>query len=133
MENSTAFPSIEQMNKLLSEILDEIPKVFFDDLHGGILLIPEAKCHAESEPNRPLFIMGEYSRSRLGNQIKIYYGSFEKVYPKATEAKLRELLKKTLIHEFTHHLEYKAGLKALEVEDAKQLHRYRSKKSGQKS
>lgn len=128
MDNSKTFPTLERANELLSEIIDEIPEVFFDDLHGGILLVPGEKLHADSEPNRPLYIMGEYTRSPLGNQIKIYYGSFEKVYPIISELKLRERLKKTLIHEFTHHLEHKAGLKALELEDKVQLERYRSKK-----
>ena len=128
MDTSQAFPSLETANEILSEILDEIPAPFFDELHGGILLDPGLKLHAESEPNRPLYIMGEYSRSPLGNQIKLYYGSFKNVYPNVSESKLRALLKKTLIHEFTHHLEYKAGLKALEVEDREQLKRYRSRK-----
>lgn len=128
MDNSKTFPTLEKANELLSEIIDEIPAAFFDDLHGGILLVPSEKLHADSQPNRPLYIMGEYTRSPLGNQIKIYYGSFEKVYPSISEVKLRDRLKKTLIHEFTHHLEHRAGLKALELEDKIQLDRYRSRK-----
>ena len=41
----------------------------------------------------------------------------------AIEEKLRE----TLYHEFTHHLESLGGEKGLEIEDAENLARYRSK------
>lgn len=125
MDTHTTFPSFEKANEILAEILDELPALFFEELHGGILLVPDLKLHPESEQAHPLYIMGEYSRSPLGNQIKIYFGSFQKVHPNASESQLRERLRKTLIHEFTHHLEYKAGLKGLEVEDAKDLKRYR--------
>ncbi|HAS72544.1 MAG TPA: hypothetical protein DCS67_00190 [Clostridiales bacterium UBA8960] len=128
MTQTGQFPTLDRANELMSEIIDEIPSAFFDDLHGGILLSPDKKMHRDSQVNRPLYIMGEYVRDVLGNQIKIYYGSFECIYPNTTETKLRELLKKTLLHEFTHHLEYKAGLKDLEVKDAEDLKRYRSKK-----
>lgn len=127
MSNTSLFPSMDRVNEILSEIIDEIPTAFFDDLHGGILLDPLKKLHKDSETHRPLYVMGEYARNVLGNQIKIYYGSFECVYPNIKETVLRDLLKKTLLHEFTHHLEYKAGLKGLEVKDAEQLKQYRSK------
>lgn len=123
-----SFPTMERVNALLDEIADEIPIEFFTDLHGGILLVEAPKKHVESRENQPLFIMGEYVRNVMGCQIKIYYGSFQNIYPHASEEKIRAELKKTLVHEFTHHLEYKAGLKGLEVKDAHQLNAYRNKK-----
>ena len=127
--HSLDFPEYEVVKEILSEILDEYPEVFFEALHGGVLLENLVKYHPESVPNKPLYIMGEYIRSPLGNQIKIYYGSYKKVYPSITLSKLRETLKKTLSHEFTHHLEYKAGLKDLEIEDQRNLESYRARKS----
>ena len=127
--HSLNFPEYDVVKEILSEILDEYPEVFFEALHGGVLLENLVKYHPESAPNKPLYIMGEYIRSPLGNQIKIYYGSYKKVYPSITLSKLRETLKKTLSHEFTHHLEYKAGLKDLEIEDQRNLASYRARKS----
>ena len=127
--HSLNFPEYDVVKEILSEILDEYPEVFFEALHGGVLLENLVKYHPESVPNKPLYIMGEYIRSPLGNQIKIYYGSYKKVYPSITLSKLRETLKKTLSHEFTHHLEYKAGLKDLEIEDQRNLASYRARKS----
>lgn len=127
--HSLEFPEYEVVKELLSELLDEYPEVFFEALHGGVLLDAHTKYHPESVPNKPLYIMGEYIRSPLGSQIKIYYGSYKCVYPMITLAKLRETLKKTLSHEFTHHLEYKAGLKDLEIKDHRNLESYRSQQS----
>lgn len=118
------FPSLDEIEVALSEIIDDIPKAFFDELNGGIVLFDNFKMHPESKPGKPLYIMGEYVIDRLGRQIKIYYGSFKKVHYGLTLEKLRTLLKKTLIHEFVHHLEGKAGLKGLEVEDANYLKQY---------
>ncbi len=121
------FPTMERINELLSEIADEIPSDFFIELHGGIILVEPPKLHADSQEQRPLYIMGEYVRNNLGCQIKIYYGSFQKIYTYASEEKIRTELKKTLIHEFTHHLEHRAGLRGLEIKDAQQLKAYRAK------
>lgn len=121
------FPSMDEVNAILSDLADEIPSDFFIELHGGILLIEPPKMHPDSQTGRPLYIMGEYVRNNLGCQIKIYYGSFKKIYPTASINHLRDALKETLIHEFTHHLEHRAGLRGLEIKDAKMLSDYKKK------
>lgn len=118
------FPTLSEIEVRLSEIIDDIPKAFFDELNGGIVLLDQAKLHPDTKPGRPLYIMGEYVIDRLGKQIKIYYGSFKNVYPNLSGEKLTDLLRKTLIHEFVHHLEGRAGLKGLEIEDAIYLKKY---------
>ena len=123
----TEFFTVEEVNAMLNEIADEIPSPFFDELHGGIILVEPPKMHPESREGHPLYIMGEYVRNNLGCQIKIYYGSFKQIYPNASAKHFREALKNTLIHEFTHHLEYRAGLRGLELKDAKQLNDYKKK------
>lgn len=124
------FPSVQEVEQILSEIIDEIPDPFFEGLNGGIILIESPKSHPQSQAQLPLYIMGEYVTNALGKQIKIYYGSFKKVHPNASLESLRALLKHTLIHEFTHHLEYRAGLRILEIQDAKDLQRYKSNLKG---
>ena len=44
------------------------------------------------------------------------------------EEEFKERLKKTLFHEFTHHLESLAGERDLEIEDERQLAAYRREK-----
>lgn len=121
------FPSFEEFQEKLEEVIDEIPSEFFKELSGGIVLMDQIKFHYESKPKQPLCIMGEYHRSVLGSQIKIYYGSFKRVHKNIEPEDLYEKLKNTVIHEFTHHLEHRAGLKDLEIKDKKRLESYRTK------
>jgi len=71
--------------------------------------------------------MGEYVRSMAGRHIVIYYGSFEKVYNGYPIEIIEEKLRKTLYHEFIHHLESLAGERGLEIEDAENLAKYKDK------
>lgn len=121
------FPSLQKFQELLEEIIDEIPAEFFNELSGGIILMDQVKFHTESKPKQPLCIMGEYHRTVLGCQIRIYYGSFKHVYNNIEPKDLYGRLKETVIHEFTHHLEYRAGLKDLEIKDKKRIESYRTK------
>lgn len=120
------FPSIDEIHNILDNIAEEIPNEFFKELNEGIVLLPQYKYHPESRSTRPLYIMGEYSRSQTGRNIKIYYGSFKKVYKGQSEGYIYDRLKETLLHEFTHHLESLAGEKGLEIKDAIDLEKYRN-------
>lgn len=119
------FPTIEQVYDMLEHISDEIPQDFYKELSGGVVLVEYTKKHAETRPDYPLYIMGEYQRSNLGRQIIIYYGSFKNAYRHLSEKKLYERLKETLLHEFTHHLENLAGERGLEMKDAERINSYR--------
>jgi predicted Zn-dependent protease with MMP-like domain len=122
--NMNGFPSIEEINEILDEITLEIPNEFFRELNEGIVLLPEFKVHKKSKENAPLYILGEYHRSITGRHIKIYYGSFKKVYDNRNIDFIRKRLKETLLHEFTHHLESLAGESDLEKEDMNDLREY---------
>ncbi|MCC5909633.1 MAG: metallopeptidase family protein, partial [Clostridiaceae bacterium] len=113
------FPSIDEVHDMLDEIAEEIPKDFFKELNQGILLLPQHKIHPESRTGDKLYIKGEYHRSITGRQIKMYYGSFERLYQGISRTRLYQKLKDTLLHEFTHHLESLAGEKGLEIKDAR--------------
>lgn len=120
------FPDIDRVNEILNEIADSIPNELYKGLSAGIVLLENAKVHKEAIDDN-LYILGEYSRSHLEKQIKIYYGSLKKVYPLISEEKLKEKLKDVLIHELTHHLEYRAGIRDLEIEDKLYIKSYKEK------
>lgn len=120
-----SFPTIDEVNDILDEIAEELPQDFFKELNKGIVLLPEYKLHRESRDPNKLYIMGEYARDITGRHIAIYYGSFEKVHYGLSIEALKEELKDTLLHEFTHHFESLAGEKGLEIEDARDMERYR--------
>ena len=119
------FPIIDEVHNMLERIVEEIPKEFFKELNEGVVLLPEIKIHPDSESDN-LIIMGEYSRSFTGRNIRIYYGSFKRVYNGLSNEEVYEKLKHTLLHEFTHHLESLAGERGLEIKDEIALKKYKA-------
>ncbi len=119
---------IDRFEVILDDIAGELPREFYRELNGGILLLPEAKIspYAVSDD---LYIMGEYIySSSMGRMIKIYYGSFARSYSHLSESALTEQIREVLYHEFTHHMESLAGEKGLELKDEAQLRRYLASK-----
>ena len=117
--------SMDEIEKMLDEIAEELPPEFYTKLNGGILLLPNAKLHPENRAN-DLYIMGEYHfDSRMGRYITIYYGSFERIYGHLSKDMLKEKLRYTLLHEFTHHIESLAGERDLEIKDSHKMAEYK--------
>ena len=116
--------TIEEAGVLLDRLAEELPAEFYRELNGGILLDPSQKRHPVSPG---LYIMGEYhTHPVLGRQIIIYYGSFASTYRNALQGTWERELRKTLRHEFTHHIESLAGERGLERRDMDRLERYMS-------
>ncbi|MDR0249390.1 MAG: metallopeptidase family protein [Oscillospiraceae bacterium] len=116
--------SYAETGDLLDAMAEELPEEFFNDLNGGIVLLPQSKLHPESGGG-DVYILGEYHRDAvLGRRIVIYYGSFEAVYPLAGREAVTRELRKTLRHEFTHHIESLAGERGLERKDEEDMLRY---------
>jgi len=118
--------SIDEFEKILSEIADELPPELFVNLNGGIRLIPEVRMHPAAVSN-DLYILGEYHYdSIMGRDISIYYGSFAKTYSYLSSDDLREKIAHTVKHEFRHHLESQGGQRDLEIIDSHQIQAYKN-------
>ena len=116
--------SIDAMQELLEEIAAELPDVFFAELNGGILLLEDTVLAPEAL-DEDLYTMGEDCEDPLmGSYIVLYYGSFAEICQDMTEEEIREEIRATLLHEFTHHLESLAGERGLELEDERELAAY---------
>ena len=119
--------SFEEFENLIDEIIQTFPEEFFRELNGGVFAREAVKLHPANR-NGDLFIMGQYCVTQhLGRFIVIYYGSFARLYGHLDAESLTVRLRKTLLHEFRHHLESLAGEYDLEVEDALQIARYKAK------
>ena len=117
---------IDRFFELLKEVCDELPDDFFRELHQGVMLSEETKISPHAR-NNDLVIMGEYTRSRYGNKITVYYGSFVRTYGGASEEFLKDRLRDVVRHEFRHHMENLGGVygrDSLEYEDKVQLRQY---------
>lgn len=107
--------TIDEVQAILDELAHEMPKEFFNELNGGINLLPDVKY---SPHGHGLFIMGNYNRGGgLGRYINIYYGSMNMVYGHLSAREFKNKLREVLRHEFRHHVESLAGERGLEVED----------------
>lgn len=116
--------SLEKAEDMLADLIDELPEAFFEELNGGVCLIPEAKPDPDF-PGEDLYILGEYCEDGcLGRSIVIYYGSFEPVFGDMSPLEFRRELRDTLRHEFRHHVESLAGENGLDLEDEEWLVNY---------
>jgi len=115
---------LEEFLEIVEELSAEIPTEFFEELNGGIRVLEECRINPHAV-NDDLIVLGEYHHSStMGNHIVIYYGSFMKLYGHFKREALKSRTRKTLRHEFRHHLERRSGLKDLEVEDRLRLLEY---------
>ncbi|MCL2843033.1 MAG: metallopeptidase family protein [Oscillospiraceae bacterium] len=122
--------SIDKAHEMLEQIAAEFPAEFYEKLNGGICLLPEVKYSPHARAN-DLYILGEYHRNVMGRYIYIYYGSFCRVYGHLDEEQFYAKLRKTVAHEFTHHLENLAGERGLEHKDEDDLEDYLHRKGPQ--
>lgn len=119
--------TIDEMYRMLDEIASGFPEEFYKELNGGISLLPDRKKSPYAIGD-DLYILGEYHHDKMGRYIYIYYGSFMRVYGYLSVDALRQRIKKTVAHEFTHHLESLAGERGLEIKDQIQLEEYRERR-----
>ena len=116
--------TIDEMQDVLDRLAEELPEIFYKDLNGGIVLLPEMKESSYSRKS-DLYTLGEYHRGgSMGSYIKIYYGSFERLFGHLSDEDMEKELRKTLRHEFRHHLESMSGEKGLEKEDDAYIRKY---------
>lgn len=125
--------SIEEAHDLLDEVAAELPEGFWQDLNGGVSLLPDARRSPNAVAD-DLYTLGEYRIDpMLGRYINIYYGSFERSFGSCSRAEMKNHLREVLFHEFTHHVESLAGERGLEVKDENQLRAYYASHAGVES
>ena len=118
---------IDRVTELLTEIADEFPDEIFQNLNLGILVSEEVKINEQSKEGLPLYTLGTYSRSVMGRQIVIYYGSFMRAFGYLDEPALKLKLQETLKHELLHHMENQGGEFGLEFDDYIRMQNYKSR------
>ncbi len=121
--------STEEYRRIVSELMDELPKEFFQELTGGVVVSEEVKIPDYSRGD-DLHTLGLYTISCGVRQIIMFKGSFDMTYPQADAAEAKEILRGILRHEFRHHLESLGGVhnsSSLEAEDKRRKQEYLSR------
>ena len=110
--------TFDEVGALLDDMAEEFPPVFFNELNGGVCLLPEARPDPEFPPGE-MYILGEYCNDMMGRYINLYYGSFAALAEREewTQEDWEDELWETFAHEFTHHMEGLAGERGLEIKD----------------
>ena len=110
--------TFDEVGALLDDMAEEFPPVFFNELNGGVCLLPEARPDPELPPGE-MYILGEYCNDMMGRYINLYYGSFAALAEREewTQEDWEDELWETFSHEFTHHMEGLAGERGLEIKD----------------
>ena len=120
---------------LVDEEMNLVPDYVYDELNGNVVVEDQAYLHPARVAD-DLYILGTYhSDPILGKQIRIYYGSFAAVLGNSSKEAYRKQVRKTLRHEFLHHLETRAGIfgkDSLIEEDRQQMLAYYARHEGEK-
>src|SRR5699024_3746089 len=116
--DSMSMLTFDEVGALLDDMAEEFPPVFFNELNGGVCLLPEARTDPEFPPGE-MYILGEYCNDMMGRYIDLYYGSFAALAEREewTQEDWDDELWETYYHEFTHHMEGLAGERGLEIKD----------------
>ena len=118
--------NIEEYRNIISELMDELPREFFRELSGGVI-VSEALVIPDYARKNDLYTLGQYQICSGIRQIVMFKGSFDRAYPHADAAQAREILRGILRHEFRHHLEFLGGVHnstSLEAEDRRRKQAY---------
>lgn len=114
--------TIEEVQEILDELAEAVPEEFYNELNGGINLLPHLR---RSEYGHDLYTLGDYNRGGpMGRYINIYYGSMQKVHGHLSREDYKKELWDVLRHEFRHHIESLAGERGLEAEDEDFIEEY---------
>ena len=118
--------SLQEYKAIITDLLDELPREFFRDLSGGVI-VSEAVVIPDYARSSDIYTLGQYQVTYGIRQIQMYKGSFDRLYPQADAAEARPLLRGVLRHEFRHHLESIGGIhnsSSLEAKDEREKQAY---------
>ena len=115
---------IDHFAAQLEHMMDSVPERLWTELNGGVSV--SEQTHRRRDDPDGVYILGEYiTDPYLGAMIVLYYGSFDRLFRGQPDEVWARELWDTLRHELRHHVEGRAGVSDLDVEDAVELARLR--------
>ncbi len=112
----------ESFANLAERLAAEIPAPLLADLNGGVIVERRSRRRPDDPPG--VYLLGEYVTDEyLGATVYLYHGSFRRLFAGEPAAVWERELRTTLLHEVRHHVEARAGVADLELEDLAELAR----------
>ena len=110
---------IERFTECANRIVDEeVPEPLLRDLNLGIVVADEVKREGANT-----YVLGQYSVSRMGRSVVLFYGSFRALYADKPETSWERRIRNTIKHELRHHMESLAGDEQLAREERRERSR----------
>lgn len=111
---------IDAFSELADQLLERVPPPILEGLNGGVVVRRRAMRKKNDPPG--VYIMGEYVTDPvMGAYVVLYYGSFVELLGGESAHAWEQELWDTIRHELRHHLETRAGMGDLDLEDEVQL------------
>lgn len=122
--------SFDEFADIVDEEMNLVPDYVYDELNGNVVVDERPLLHPDRLAD-DLYILGTYTSDPvLGKQVRIYYGSFLATLGNSSTQVYQKQIRKTLRHEFRHHLETRAGMfgkDSLVEEDRQRMREYFSR------
>ena len=107
---------LDRFTELADRMMERVPAPLLKGLSGGVVVRRAARRRRGDPPG--VYLLGEYVNDEfLGTFIVLYYGSFRRVLADEPPEVWEQELWETLRHELRHHIEARAGVRDLELED----------------
>lgn len=115
---------IDRFTALADRLMERVPEPILEGLNGGVTI----RRRAMRDPDDPndVYIMGEYRTDHvLGCYVVLYYGSFQALLDGEPDEVWEQEIWETIRHELRHHVEERAGVADLDVEDEVEKEQFR--------
>lgn len=118
---------IARFTAMADRLMGQVPPPILEGLNGGV----SVRRRAMRRPNDPpgIYILGEYVTDDLGCYVMLYYGSFLALFTDEPDEAWEKEIWDTIRHELRHHVEGRAGVIDLDLEDEADLERFQEEAS----
>ncbi len=115
---------IDRFTELADRLMEQVPEPVLEGLNGGVAIRRRAMRRKDDPPG--VYILGEYMTDpAMGCYIMIYWGSFAELFAGEPDDVWEKELWDTIRHELRHHVEGRAGVVDLDVQDEVELEEMR--------
>jgi hypothetical protein len=114
---------IDRFTAVADRLMGQVPPPILEGLNGGVTIRRRAMRRPDDPPG--IYILGEYVTDEfLGCYVVLYYGSFRALFADEPDESWEREIWDTIRHELRHHVEGRAGVVDLDLEDEADLERF---------